>query len=158
MIISVDPGISGCLVAMSRSGEILAHLQMPTIKVSTKNRVNGAAVAAWIEGLRKDGHLVEHAYIELVGSMPKESVASGFSFGHSVGTVEGVVIGAMIPYTRVQPGAWKKSAKLVGKDKDAARSRCVQLYPGLRDLDLKGKGQAVSDAILIGRHGLGLEN
>lgn len=63
-------------------------------------------------------------------------------------------MGAGIPLTLVTPQAWKRGAGLIGKDKDAARSRAVQLYPGLRVLDFKGKGGAVADAILIGLHGL----
>lgn len=43
---------------------------------------------------------------------------------------------------------------LIGYEKDAARSRAIQLYPGVRVLDLKAKGQAVADAMLIARYGL----
>ena len=39
------------------------------------------------------------------------------------------------------------------KDKDAARTRAIQLWPAWRDLDLKGKGQALADAALIARFG-----
>ncbi|MGC8384986.1 hypothetical protein ACP3P8_23150 [Pseudomonas aeruginosa] len=47
----------------------------------------------------------------------------------------------------------KKRAALQGQDKDAARARAIQLYPGVRDLDLKAKGQALADAMLIARFG-----
>lgn len=69
--------------------------------------------------------------------------------------VEGILQGLFIPYSLVTPQAWKKTAGLIGSDKDAARSRAIQLYPSLRILDQKAKGQAVADALLIARHGIG---
>lgn len=56
-------------------------------------------------------------------------------------------------HTLLTPVAWKKGAGLIGTDKDAARSRAIQLYPALRALDTKARGQALADAILIARHG-----
>lgn len=41
--------------------------------------------------------------------------------------------------------------------KDAARSRAIQLYPELRALDAKAKGQAIADALLIARFGIGVK-
>lgn len=157
IVIGIDPGCSGALVALHSDGSYLAHLDMPTIKVGTKSRVNGAAVSAFLHGLLAE-HALDglHCYLEQVGAMPGQGVSSMFTFGHAAGLVEGVVTGAGIPLDLVTPQAWKKSAGLIGKDKDAARSRAVQLYPGLRVLDLKGKGQAVADALLIARYGAGL--
>lgn len=149
MIIGIDPGVSGALAAMSLAGEVLETLNTPCVKVGSKSRVNGAAVAAWLRGLGT----IEHAYLEQVGAMPGQGVSSMFTFGHSAGVLEGILQGMGIAYTLVTPQAWKKRAGLVGTDKDAARSRAIQLYPDLRILDLKGKGQAVADAILIARHG-----
>lgn len=167
MIIGIDPGCTGALVALLSDGRILDTLLMPTIKVGTKSRVNGAAVAAWLKTQLDYAHFNEleaHAYLEQVNAMPsgapggKRSMgtASAFTFGHAAGLVEGVVTGAGIPLTLVTPQAWKKKAGLIGQDKDAARSRAIQLYPACRLLDLKGKGQAIADAILIARHGAGL--
>jgi crossover junction endodeoxyribonuclease RuvC len=53
----------------------------------------------------------------------------------------------------VTPQKWKKAAGLIGTDKDAARTRAIQLWPNWRDLDKKGKGQALADAALIARYG-----
>lgn len=157
MIIGIDPGCSGALALLFDDGEIVDTLLMPTIKVGTKSRVNGAAVAAWLRDAKeRSGLRGLHAYLEQVGAMPGQGVSSMFTFGHAAGLVEGVVTGAGIPLTLVTPQAWKKKAGLIGQDKDAARSRAIQLYPGCRLLDLKGKGQAIADAILIARHGIWL--
>lgn len=153
IIFGIDPGVSGAIVAMREDGSIDAHMPMPTFVVGTKNRVNGVAIAAFFRN-----YLGQHckAVLEHVGAMPGQGTASMFSFGHSAGVAEGVLQGMDIPYQLIRPQAWKKRAGLIGKDKDAARTRCVQMYPELRVLDLKGKGQAVSDAILLGRFGAGL--
>lgn len=150
--LGIDPGCSGALVLLTQQGDYIEHLAMPTVKVGTKSRVNGAAVAAW---LRQHG--IAHAYLEQVGAMPGQGTASMFTFGHAAGVAEGILQGLGIPYTLVTPQAWKKSAGLIGSDKDAARSRAIQLYPELRALDAKAKGQAIADALLIARHGIGVK-
>ncbi|EPF3415689.1 crossover junction endodeoxyribonuclease RuvC [Escherichia marmotae] len=151
-VLGIDPGCSGALVLVTEQGGYIDHLAMPTIKVGTKSRVNGAAVAAW---LRQYG--IAHAYLEQVGAMPGQGTASMFTFGHAAGVAEGILQGLNIPYTLVTPQAWKKSAGLIGSDKDAARSRAIQLYPELRALDAKAKGQAIADALLIARFGIGVK-
>lgn len=148
--LAIDPGITGALVIVNSKGAYCDHLLMPSIKVGSKSRVNGAAIAAWL----KDWPGLSHAFLEQVHSMPKDGASRAFSFGHSCGLVEGVLTGAGIPLTLVTPQAWKKHMGLIGKDKDAARSRAIQLFPGLRELDTKAKGQAVSDALLIGLYGV----
>ncbi|EKY5474186.1 crossover junction endodeoxyribonuclease RuvC [Escherichia coli] len=151
-VLGIDPGCSGALVLVNEQGGYIDHLAMPTIKVGTKSRVNGAAVAAWV---RQYG--ITHAYLEQVGAMPGQGTASMFTFGHAAGVAEGILQGLNIPYTLVTPQAWKKSAGLIGSDKDAARSRAIQLYPELRALDAKAKGQAIADALLIARFGIGIK-
>lgn len=153
-VLGIDPGCSGALVLVTEQGGYIDHLAMPTIKVGTKSRVNGAALAAWIYEWRDE---LLHAYIEQVGAMPGQGTASMFTFGHAAGVVEGIVQGLGIAYTLVTPQAWKKSAGLIGSDKDAARSRAIQLYPELRALDAKAKGQAIADALLIARFGIGVK-
>lgn len=156
MILGVDPGAGGALVLLANDGRCVDHLLMPTLKVGTKTRVNGAAIAAWVrQGLERYPE-PWHAFLERVGSMPKQGVASMFSFGHAAGLVEGVISGANIPITLVAPAQWKRGSQLIGTEKDAARSRAIQLYPDQRVLDTIGKGQAVADALLIARHGLSL--
>lgn len=155
-VIGIDPGCSGALVALDSHGAIIDTLLMPTIKVGSKSRVNGAAIAGWLGKLMWERTENWQAFLEQVGAMPGQGVSSMFTFGHAAGLVEGVVAGAGIPLTLVTPQAWKKKVGLIGQDKDAARSRAIQLYPGLRELDTKAKGQAIADAILIARHGLSL--
>lgn len=147
MIIGIDPGISGAIVLLD-SGVPVEWELMPTLKTGKSSRVNGSALARIC-----DLGSLEHVYVEAVHSMPKQGVASSFNFGHSCGTVEGVLQALGLAYTLVTPQAWKKRAGLIGQDKDAARSRAIQLWPQWRDLDAKGKGQAFADAALIALYG-----
>ena len=152
IIIGIDPGISGAVILMETDGTLLDALPMPSIKTGKASRVNAAAIVGFLS--QYSGF--EHCYIEQVSAMPGQGVSSMFSFGHSAGVVEGLIAGMGIPYSKTTPQAWKKAYGLIGKDKDAARSRAVELYPSVRLLDLKGKGQAVADAIFIARHGAGV--
>ncbi|MFW4884437.1 hypothetical protein ACOAOW_11510 [Pseudomonas aeruginosa] len=151
MIIGIDPGCTGAIVVLQDDFSYVASLAMPTTKIGTKSRVNGAAIAAFL--LDEVSSKPAHAYLEKVGAMPGQGVSSMFTFGHAAGVVEGILQGLGIPYTLVTPQSWKKRAGLIGSDKDAARSRAIQLYPTLRELDTKCRGQAIADAILIARHG-----
>ena len=146
-VIGIDPGASGALVVLEDDVPIEWTL-MPTMKVGSATRVNGASVARFVHESK-----AEHVFIEQVGAMPGQGVASMFNFGHSAGTVLGVVAALMIPYTMVTPQSWKKAAGLSGTDKDAARARALQLWPDWRELDKKGAGQALADAALIARYG-----
>ncbi|CAB5220022.1 hypothetical protein UFOVP239_32 [uncultured Caudovirales phage] len=146
-LIGVDPGASGAIVLLE-GGQPVEWLLMPTVKVGSATRVNAAALAKWFEDSQ-----AEHVFIEQVSAMPGQGVTSMFNFGHNVGTVIGVVAALVMPHTLVTPQAWKKRAGLIGTDKDASRSRAIQMWPHWRELDKKAQGQALADAALIAMHG-----
>ena len=144
-ILGIDPGLSGALVILD-DVQPIEWMRMPTYIVGKSNRVNGAAVASFINKSK-----IDRAVIELVHSMPGQGVTSSFTFGHAFGTVMGVLAALEIPVSGISPQEWKKRAGLIGKDKDAARSRALELWPHWRALDKKGEGQAMADAALIAR-------
>jgi len=148
LILGIDPGASGAIVIMD-GASIIEWAAMPVMKVGSATRVNAPALAAMLRGYAK-----LEAYVEQVGAMPGQGVASMFSFGHSAGVVAGVLGALEITVTLVTPQAWKKRAGLIGQDKDAARSRAIQIWPNWRALDVKGKGQALADAALIAKFGV----
>lgn len=148
--IGIDPGASGAIV-MLNNDEPIEWMQMPTYSVGTATRVNAAELAYFLRVPLDISKI--HVYVEQVHAMPKQGVVSMFNFGHSCGTVMGVLAAMGYSHTMVTPQKWKKAAGLIGTDKDAARSRSIQLWPTWRDLDKKGKGQALADAALIARYG-----
>jgi crossover junction endodeoxyribonuclease RuvC len=146
-ILGIDPGATGALVLLENILPI-EWTAMPTIKIGTATRVNAAALTDFIASC-----CCTHVYVEAVHAMPGQGVTSMFNFGHSCGTVMGV-LGAMgLPHTMITPQSWKKASGLIGTDKDAARARAIQLWPKWRELDKKGKGQALADAALIALYG-----
>jgi crossover junction endodeoxyribonuclease RuvC len=147
-LIGIDPGISGAIVILGASMTPIEWMRMPSLKVGKASRVDCAALARFLQ--EYDNGL---AYVEHVGAMPGQGVASMFTFGHAAGAVEGVLAALMIPVTLVPPQTWKRRAGLIGKDKDAARSRAIQLWPRWDALGKKGEGQALADAALIARFG-----
>lgn len=148
-LIGIDPGCSGAIVILAsrQNPTPIEWLRMPTLKVGKSSRVDCAAVARFL------GDYPGEAFIEQVHSMPGQGVSSVFTFGHACGVVEGVVAALMIPYTLVTPQRWKGRAGLIGSEKDACRSRAIQLWPKWDALGKKGEGQALADAALIARFG-----
>lgn len=145
--IGIDPGCSGA-IAVFAHGALIDSLIMPVMKVGTNTRVNGAALAAFLRPFSGG-----HAYLELVSAMPGNGAAGMFTFGHAAGVAEGILQGLSVAYTLVTPVKWKRKAGLIGQDKDASRTRAIQLWPDWRALDAKGKGQALADAALIAKFG-----
>jgi crossover junction endodeoxyribonuclease RuvC len=146
--LGIDPGVSGALVILE-DDQPIEWMEMPTIKVGTATRVHAPEITHFMEY----GKHIDHVFVEAVHAMPGQGVTSMFNFGHSVGTIMGVIGALGYPCTMVTPQKWKKAAGLIGTDKDAARARAMQLWPTWRDLDKKGKGQAYADAALIARFG-----
>jgi crossover junction endodeoxyribonuclease RuvC len=142
-VLGVDPGLSGAYVLMD-DGVPIEWDVMPTMVEGSHNRVNAASLAAQWRDMR-----IDIAFVEQVGAMPGQGVTSMFSFGHSAGVVRGVLGALEIPTRLVTPQAWKKHVNLLNKDKDAARSMAIQFWPEWRELDKKGRGQALADAALI---------
>lgn len=150
-VIGIDPGATGAIV-MLEDGTPIEWEEMPVMTVGKSTRVNAAALADF---LRES--FADHVFVELVHSMPKQGVASSFNFGHSTGTIMGVLGALNTPHTLVTPVFWKRKMNLIGTDKDAARARAIQLWPGWKELNKKSKGQALADAALIALSGSKME-
>jgi crossover junction endodeoxyribonuclease RuvC len=147
LVIGIDPGASGAIVLLEDDKPI-EWMLMPTYKVGSATRVNASELCYFMDRIK-----IDHVYVEQVGAMPGQGVTSMFNFGHSCGTVMGVIGALEYPHTMVTPQKWKKNAGLIGTDKDASRARAIQLWPDWRALDTKGNGQAYADASLIARFG-----
>jgi crossover junction endodeoxyribonuclease RuvC len=146
-VFGIDPGATGAIVLLE-DDEPIEWMIMPTYKVGSATRVNASELTNFLD----QGKYVDHVYVEQVGAMPGQGVTSMFNFGHSCGTVMGVIGALGYSHTMVTPQKWKKNAGLIGTDKDASRARAIQLWPDWRDLAQKGKGQAYADAALIARY------
>lgn len=151
MRIGIDPGISGALALLDDNLALIEVMDMPIMAMGKhKNQVNsaelGKLLAKWQS---QNGTAI--VYLEAVHSMPGQGVSACFNFGDSFGCIRGVCGALQIPIVLVTPQSWKKHAGLLGKDKDYARTKAQQLYPGA-ELGLK-KHIGRADAILIARFG-----
>lgn len=146
-VVGIDPGVSGALVLLE-NGEPIEWDLMPSYEIGKSSRVNAVLVHDFLAS-----SCCTHIFVEMVGAMPGQGVVSMFNFGHAAGTVMGVIGSLGLPYTMVTPQAWKKTAGLIGTEKDAARVRGLQLWPKWTALNKKIQGRALADAALIARHG-----
>jgi len=90
--------------------------------------------------------------------MPGQGVRSMFVCGLGMGVWLGILAALALPHTRVRPQVWKKAFSL-GKDKEAARLRAMQLFPtaALRRKRDHGKAEALLLA-LYGQRASGMRD
>jgi len=152
MIIGIDPGQTGAL-AFCDKGKIIAVVDMPIMArtYGKGNQVDPYALATIL--LDNNAQRATYAMVEQVGAMPGQGGVSMFNFGQSVGIVLGVLGALQIPVHFVSPQRWKKSAGIINKEKDAARTVAIQQHPEVADMLTRKKDIGRADAVLIARFG-----
>ena len=144
MILGVDVGKTGAIAALL-DGQLAAVHDMP---------VAGNIVSAALLRDICDEYLYATlggegiAIIEDVHAMPKQGVTSSFSFGRSLGVVEGVLAGAGWSLRYVSPAKWKRALGLTS-DKGACRRRACELWPNQSPLFARVKDDGRAEAALI---------
>ncbi len=151
LIIGIDPGISGSICFFS-NGEIKDVIDMPIMTEGKKNKkqVNGSQIfneisKRIIEIDRKDIKVV----IEQVSAMPGQGVTSMFNFGQSFGILKGICSTMQLPMYFVRPAKWKKYFNLINSEKDASRTRAIEIFPSFSSNLSRKKDSNKADAILI---------
>tara|TARA_B100001057_G_scaffold472972_1_gene536869 strand:- start:2733 stop:3227 length:495 start_codon:yes stop_codon:yes gene_type:complete len=151
LIIGIDPGISGSICFL-QDGEIIEVLEMPTMTDGKKNKkqVNGAQIYNEIlkrikEIEKKDIKVV----IEQVSAMPGQGVTSMFNFGQSFGILKGICSAMQLPMYFVRPAKWKKYFNLINSEKDASRTKAIEIFPYFSSNLSKKKDNNKADAILL---------
>ena len=128
---------------------------MPTLTISkakgTRRVLDLTALSNIIDDKTKNAARVG-VFIERVSAMPKQGVASMFSFGESYGAIKGIVAAHFLPMTLVTPVTWKAKLK-VSKNKDDARYRASQLMPRFAHLWSRRKDDGMAEAALIAFYG-----
>ncbi len=151
LIIGIDPGISGS-ICFFQDGLILDVIEMPTMTEGKKNKkqVNGAQV--YNEILKKINKIEKQnvrVVIEKVSAMPGQGVTSMFNFGQSFGILKGICSAMQLPLYYVRPAKWKKYFGLINSEKDASRTRAIEMFPNFSSQLSKKKDSNKADAILI---------
>ena len=151
LIIGIDPGISGS-ICFFEDGKILDVVEMPTMTEGKKNKrqVNGSQVyneiSKRIKSIdKKDIKVI----IEQVSAMPGQGVTSMFNFGQSFGILKGICSAMQLPMYFVRPAKWKKYFNLINSEKDASRTKAIEIFPYFSSHLSRKKDSNKADAILI---------
>ena len=151
LIIGIDPGISGS-ICFFEDGNIIDVVEMPTMAEGKKNKrqVNGAQI--YNEISKKVGNTPKQnvrVIIEQVSAMPGQGVTSMFNFGQSFGILKGICSAMRLPVYFIRPAKWKKYFSLINSEKDASRTKAIEMFPNFSPQLSKKKDSNKADAILI---------
>tara|TARA_X000001036_G_scaffold284838_1_gene264603 strand:- start:9 stop:503 length:495 start_codon:yes stop_codon:yes gene_type:complete len=151
LIIGIDPGISGS-ICFFEDGNIIDVVEMPTMAEGKKNKrqVNGAQI--YNEISKKVGNAPKQnvrVVIEQVSAMPGQGVTSMFNFGQSFGILKGICSAMRLPVYFIRPAKWKKYFGLINSEKDASRTKAIEMFPNFSPQLSKKKDSNKADAILI---------
>ena len=151
LIIGIDPGISGS-ICFFQDGKIIDVVEMPTMTEGKKNKkqVNGSQIFNEISNrIRKLDKKDIRVIIEQVSAMPGQGVTSMFNFGQSFGILKGICSAMQLPMYFVRPAKWKKYFNLINSEKDASRTKAIEIFPYFSVHLSKKKDSNKADAILI---------
>ena len=140
ILFAIDPGVNGaCCIFMDR--KLIEVFDMPTMIDGKKNKkqINSAYLANQIKKNIEDIDKNEiNVIIEKVSAMP--------------GVIKGIFSTLEIPIHYVRPAKWKKHFNLIGSEKDASRTKAIELFPNYSSEISKKKDANKADAILIGKY------
>ena len=151
LILGIDPGISGS-ICFFEDGKILDVVEMPTMTEGKKNKkqVNGSQIYNEIfKRVNKIDKRDIRVIIEQVSAMPGQGVTSMFNFGQSFGILKGICSAMQLPMYFVRPAKWKKYFNLINSEKDASRTKAIEVFPYISQQLSKKKDANKADAILI---------
>ena len=151
LIIGIDPGISGSICFLD-NGKILDVIEMPIMTDGKKNKkqVNGSQVYNEVTKRIKQFEKNQiRVVIEHVSAMPGQGVTSMFNFGQSFGILKGICTAMQLPMYFVRPTKWKKYFNLLNSEKDASRTRAIEIFPYFSSQLSRKKDSNKADAILI---------
>ena len=151
LVIGIDPGISGS-ICFFQDGKIIDVVEMPTMTDGKKNKkqVNGSQIFNEIsERIKKMEKRDIKVIIEQVSAMPGQGVTSMFNFGQSFGILKGICSAMQLPMYFVRPAKWKKYFNLINSEKDASRTRAIEIFPYFSGQLSRKKDSNKADAILI---------
>ena len=130
-IIGIDPGISGA-ICFFLNGEVIDIIDMPSMAEGKKNKkqINSQQVFNEISERIKNFSKKEIiVVIEQVSAMPGQGVTSMFNFGQSFGVLKGICSAMQLSMYFVRPAKWKKYYGLIKTEKDASRTKVIEIFP-----------------------------
>ena len=151
LIIGIDPGINGA-ICFFENGEVKDVIDMPTMQDGKKNKrqINGNQIFNEISSRISNLDTKNiNVVVEQVSAMPGQGVTSMFNFGQSFGILKGICSAMHLSVYYVRPAKWKKYFNLINAEKDASRTRAIEIFPYFSSQLSKKKDNNKADAILI---------
>jgi len=151
LVIGIDPGITGSL-CFFEDGRIVDLIEMPNMADGKKQKkqVNGAQI--YNEILLRTKNVEKKnikVVIEHVSAMPGQGVTSMFNFGQSFGVLKGICSAMQLSMHFVRPIKWKKYFNLINAEKDASRTKAIEIFPYISNQLSRKKDGNKADAALI---------
>jgi crossover junction endodeoxyribonuclease RuvC len=144
--LGIDVGLNGA-IALVQDGELVGVVDMPTVTLDRNGKAKRqVSVPELVEIIKQFDP--DEAFTERVFAMSGQGVTSVFSFGRSLGVVEGILGALRIKNTLVTPQTWQKGIN-VTNGKDGSRARAMELFPEQMALFKRVKDDGRSDAALI---------
>jgi len=151
LIIGIDPGISGA-ICFFEDGQIKEIIGMPVMADGKKNKrqINGPQVYNEISSrINKFSKKDITVVIEQVSAMPGQGVTSMFNFGQSFGVLKGICSAMQLSMFFIRPVKWKKYFGLIKTEKDASRTKVIEIFPYISSELSRKKDSNKADAVLI---------
>ena len=151
LVIGIDPGITGS-ICFFEDGKIIDLIEMPIMAEGKKQKkqVNGAQI--YNEILSRTKNIEKKnikVVIEHVSAMPGQGVTSMFNFGQSFGVLKGICSAMQLSMHFVRPVKWKKFFNLINSEKDASRTKAIEIFPYISNQLSRKKDANKADAALI---------
>ena len=151
LIIGIDPGISGA-ICFFEEGQVNEIIDMPVMADGKKNKrqINGPQI--YNEILERINNFQKKditVVIEQVSAMPGQGVTSMFNFGQSFGVLKGICSAMQLSMFFIRPAKWKKYFGLIKTEKDASRTKVIEIFPYISSELSRKKDSNKADAVLI---------
>lgn len=159
--LGIDPGVSGGWAVIDECRAVRGMGKTPATPIDWVIELRDLVHAAGVASTRpvENPFAVDVvAVVEFVRSSPQMGVVSAFTFGRSLGIIEGVLAQAGISHDTVRPQVWQRELGCLSRgDKNVTRARAQELFPRAPRIT-----HATADAVLLaeycrriytGRHG-----
>ena len=151
LIIGIDPGISGA-ICFFENGQVKEIINMPVMADGKKNKRQINGPQTYNEILKRINNYPKKdiiVVIEQVSAMPGQGVTSMFNFGQSFGVIKGICSAMQLSIFFIRPAKWKKYFGLIKTEKDASRTKVIEIFPYISSELSRKKDSNKADAVLI---------
>lgn len=150
LILGIDPGTKGAIAVLD-ANDPTALIDVEDMPAATGSAL-GTCVAQLLDDLAP--HVIVAAWVEDVHSMPRQGVASTWTFAMNHGAVLGALGALRVPVHFVTPAKWKRDQRVTAA-KGTSRNRAMELWPSWARSFARVKDDGRAEAALIARYGQG---